>query len=58
MPKGDEVLRMSLRLANDSKTYSAAINRNAIKAGLDFLVETKQIEKAPSVSEFVFDKAP
>jgi NitT/TauT family transport system substrate-binding protein len=58
MPKGDEVLRMALRLANDAKTYSAAINRNAIKAGLDFLVETKQIDKAPPVSEFVYDKAP
>jgi len=58
MPKGDEVLRASLRIANDANTYRAAINRNAIKAGLDFLVETKQIEKAPPVSEFVFDKAP
>ena len=58
MPKGDEVLRTSLRLANNAKTYTAAINRNAVKAGLDFMVETKQLDKAPPISEFVYDKAP
>jgi NitT/TauT family transport system substrate-binding protein len=58
MPKGDEVLREALRRATVSKTYSAAINRNAVKAGLDFMVETRQIEKAPPVTEFVHDKAP
>ena len=58
MPKGDEILRLSLRLANDAKTYSAAVNRNAVKAGLDFMIETKQLEKAPPISEFVYDKAP
>jgi len=58
MPKGDAVLRASLKAALDSKAYSASINRNSIKAGLDFLVETKQIDKAPPVSEFVYDKAP
>jgi NitT/TauT family transport system substrate-binding protein len=58
MPKGDEVLRTSLKTANGVRAYSAAINRNSVKAGLDFLVETRQIEKAPPVSEFVYDKAP
>jgi ABC-type nitrate/sulfonate/bicarbonate transport system substrate-binding protein len=58
MPRGDEVLRTALRIANDANAYRAAINRTAIKAGLDFLVETRQIEKAPPVSEFVLDKAP
>lgn len=58
MPKGDEVLRNSLRLAVSVKAYSAAINRNSVKAGLDFLIETKQIESAPPVGEFVHDKAP
>ena len=58
MPKGDEVLRASLRVANEANTYRAAINRNAVKAGLDFLVETKQIDKVPPVSDIVHDKAP
>jgi NitT/TauT family transport system substrate-binding protein len=58
MPKGDEVLRASLKAALAAKAYSASINRNSIKAALDFLVETRQIEKAPPVSEFVHDKAP
>lgn len=58
MPKGDEVLRASLRIANEANTYRAAINRNAVKAGLDFLVETKQIDKVPPVSDIVHDKAP
>ena len=58
MPKGDEVLRMALRIANEANTYRAAINRNAIKAALDFMVETKQTEKAPPVSDLVYDKAP
>jgi NitT/TauT family transport system substrate-binding protein len=58
MPKGDEVLRTSLKAAIGVRAYSASINRNSVKAGLDFLVETKQIDKAPPVSEFVYDKAP
>ncbi len=58
MAKGDEVLREALRRAAIAKAYSAAINRNAVKAGLDFLIENKQIDKAPPVSEFVHDKAP
>ena len=58
MPKGDEVLRASLTAAIGVRAYSASINRNSVKAGLDFLVETKQIDKAPPVTEFVYDKAP
>ena len=58
MPKGDEVLRAAMRLAVDSKNYSAAIDRKAIQSGLDLLVATKQVEKAVGVSEIVYDKAP
>jgi NitT/TauT family transport system substrate-binding protein len=58
MPKGDEVLRAALRIANNARTYSASINRSAVKAGLDFLVEAKQLDKAPAVSEIVYEKAP
>ena len=39
-------------------TYRAAINRKSIQAGLDTLLETKQIEKAVPVSEIVLDRAP
>lgn len=58
MPRGDEVLREALRSALTAKAYSASIDRNAVKAGLDFLIENKQIDKAPPISEFVYDKAP
>ena len=58
MPKGDEVLRSALKAAIGVHAYNASINRNSVKAGLDFLVETKQLDKAPPVSEFVLDKAP
>jgi ABC-type nitrate/sulfonate/bicarbonate transport system substrate-binding protein len=58
MPKGDEVLRTSLKAAIDVHAYNAAINRNSVKAGLDFLVVTGQLDKTPPVSEFVYDKAP
>ena len=43
-----EVLRTSLRLANCARTYVAAINRSAVKAGLDFMVETRD----PSLLQF------
>lgn len=58
MPKGDEVLERALRLAIDADTYRASINRKAIQAGLDVLIETKQIEKAVPVSDIVLDRAP
>jgi len=58
MPKGDEVLRASLKVALSVRAYSAAINRSSVAAGLDFLVVTGQLDKAPPVSEFVYDKAP
>jgi NitT/TauT family transport system substrate-binding protein len=58
MPKGDEVLRTALRITNDTRTYSVVIDRKALKAGIDFMVETGQIEKAPPISEIVYDKAP
>jgi NitT/TauT family transport system substrate-binding protein len=58
MPKGDEVLERALRIAIDADTYRASINRKAIQAGLDVLIETKQIEKAVPVSDIVLDRAP
>ncbi|MFN9776060.1 MAG: ABC transporter substrate-binding protein [Burkholderiales bacterium] len=58
MPKGDEVLERALRIAIDSGTYKASIDRKAIQAGLDLLLETKQIDKAAPVSDLVLDRAP
>jgi NitT/TauT family transport system substrate-binding protein len=58
MPKGDEVLERALRVALDSDTYRARIDRKAIQAGLDVLLETKQIEKAAPMSDIVLDRAP
>jgi NitT/TauT family transport system substrate-binding protein len=58
MPKGDEVLERALRIALDSGAYRAPIDRKAIQAGLDLLLETKQIDKAAPVAELVLDRAP
>jgi NitT/TauT family transport system substrate-binding protein len=58
MPKGDEVLERALRIAIDSGTYRAAIDRKAVQASLDLLLETKQIDKAAPLSELVLDRAP
>ena len=58
MPKGDEVLTTALKIAIDSGTYRATINRKAIQANLDLLLETKQIEKAAPVSDLVLERAP
>ena len=58
MPKGDEILKAAMHVANDANTYHAAINRKAIQAGLDMLLATKQIEKAVPLSDLIYDKAP
>jgi NitT/TauT family transport system substrate-binding protein len=58
MPKGDEVLERALRVAIDSGTYRSSIDRKAIQASLDLLLETKQIEKAAPLSELLLDRAP
>ena len=58
MPKGDEILTAVLRNALAVHAYVATIDRKAVQAGLDYLLATRQIEKAPSLSELVYDKAP
>ena len=58
MPRGDEVLERALRIAIDTGAYRAPIDRRALQAGLDLLLETRQIEKAAPVSELVLDRAP
>ena len=58
MPKGDEILAHSLKLAIDANTYRAAVSRKAMQQGLDLLVATKQLEKAAPLSDLLYDKAP
>jgi NitT/TauT family transport system substrate-binding protein len=58
MPRGDEVLERALRIAVDTGAYRASIDRKALQAGLDLLLETRQIDKAAPVSELVLDRAP
>ncbi|HLX80429.1 MAG TPA: ABC transporter substrate-binding protein [Burkholderiales bacterium] len=58
MPKGDEILTTVLRNALAVHAYVATIDRKAVQAGLDYLLATRQIEKAPPLSELVYDKAP
>ncbi len=58
MPKGDEVLRTSMRYAIGANNYRASINRKSIQAGLDLLVATKLIDRAVPISELIYEKAP
>jgi NitT/TauT family transport system substrate-binding protein len=58
MPKGDEVMAQSLKLAIDQGAYKVAISRKAMQQGLDLLVATKQLEKAAPLSDLLYDKAP
>jgi len=58
IPKGDEVIRQTLKVAIDSRNYVAHLDRKALQAALDFLLETKMVDKVPPLSEFVFAGAP
>lgn len=58
IPKGDEVIRYSIKLAIESKNYVARLDRTALQAQLDFMVETKMVEKLPPLSSFVLSSAP
>ena len=58
MPKGDEVLRHSLKKAIDAGAYKAAINRRAMQNGIDLLLATKQLDKAVPLADLLHDKLP
>ena len=58
MPKGEEILATALKNAIDAKNYRASIDRKAIQAGLNLLLETKQIERAVAISDLILDRAP
>ncbi|NBQ79806.1 MAG: hypothetical protein EBT99_14455 [Betaproteobacteria bacterium] len=58
VPRGDEIIRYSIKLAIDSKNYVARLDRKALQAQLDFMLETKMVDKLPPLSSFVFANAP
>ncbi|MBM3369623.1 MAG: hypothetical protein FJY46_02560 [Betaproteobacteria bacterium] len=58
IPRGDDVIRYSIKLAIDSKNYVARLDRKALQAQLDFMVETKMVEKLPPLSSFILATAP
>ena len=55
---GDAIMRTNLTQFIKDRTYSAAIDRKAIAAGLAYLKDTKFDVGTTSVSDLVFDKAP
>jgi NitT/TauT family transport system substrate-binding protein len=57
-PKGDEVLERVMRIAIDTKTYVAAIDRKAVAAEVKLFADLKLIERAPDISELVDSRAP
>lgn len=58
LEKGDEVMRANLRQFIDDGGYRAAIDRESIKASIDYLLATKLIDAPVDVSDLVYDKAP
>jgi NitT/TauT family transport system substrate-binding protein len=55
-PKGDEVMKEALRIAIPA--YKASISRPAVKAIVDYLLTTGQIEAAIDPARVVWEKAP
>lgn len=58
LPDGDAVMRANLQQFIRDRTYSAAISRKAIAAGLDYLRDSKYEVGALGVADLVYDKAP
>lgn len=58
MPRGDEVMRHSLKLAIDAGAYKASVDRKALQHGLDLLVATKQLERTLPLAELLHPKLP
>ena len=51
-------MRANLQQFIRDRTYSAAISRKAIAAGLDYLRDSKYEVGAIGVADLVYDKAP
>lgn len=58
LPDADRLMAAVVKRMLDQGQYVAAINRDALKAVVDFMIQTRQLEKSIPVSEIVFDKAP
>ena len=57
-PNGDDVIKHIIKIAIDSKTFTAPLNRKAMQGYLDFMIETKMVDKAPALNLFITPDAP
>ena len=51
-------LKHIIKIAIDSKTFTAPLNRKAMQGYLDFMIETKMVDKAPALNLFITPDAP
>jgi NitT/TauT family transport system substrate-binding protein len=58
VPNPDEFLRAWVKNSVDNFPENIDVNRDGIKAALDFAVENKMLEKSIDVSRLVWSKAP
>ncbi len=57
-PNGDDIIKHMIKIAIDSKTYTAPLNRKAMQGYLDFMIDTKMIDKTPPLNLFITSDAP
>ena len=57
-PNVDDVIKHIIKIAIDSKTFTAPLNRKAMQGYLDFMIETKMVDKAPALNLFITPDAP
>lgn len=58
MPHGELIARRTFELGIESGTFKTSVDRDAVKATLEYLKETKQLAALPAVSDLVWDRAP
>ena len=58
MPQGDIIARRTLEISLESATFRTMVKRDAVAATLDYLKQTNQLVKLPSVKDLVWDAAP
>jgi ABC-type nitrate/sulfonate/bicarbonate transport system substrate-binding protein len=58
IPNPDELLRNWIKSSVGKYSGDLAVNRDGIKAALDFAVENKMLEKSVDVGRLVWSKAP